>query len=66
MNGIYNPKQMEEVGLYCGNKLFIYWTHLIVDTKVNDDGVGSICNAIKHMTNMRRLELWTCNSKIQL
>ena len=65
MNGVY-PKYMEEVGLRCDNKLFISWTNLIADTNVNDDGVGSICNAIKHMTNMRRLKLFTCNNKINL
>ena len=50
---------MEEVALYCSKKLCICRTNLLEYTKVNDEGVGSICNAIKHMANMRRFELTT-------
>ena len=57
---------MKELILDFSNKLFIYWTNLIVGTKVNDDGVRFICNAIKHMTNMRRLVVRTGNIQIYL
>ena len=46
------------LGIIVPNYL-IHRIHLIEGTNLTDAGVEIICNGIKHMTNIRRLELAT-------